>query len=246
MQASTLSYLQAANTLASHLRSNGIRCIQERQVLLVGGSDFDFLPADILKVFIGDENRDVEGGIEVSASDIRSVHGLEKIHKAIEFRVGASVNLQHRPQGESERANISDDFDLILMRHRTFRRTPNPDPKEFKRFQPVARKVARSIYYKFKPVFRAFGYDEEDVAQVSLIHLTNFLHAYKSGASESHDKNLCIRFLRQRLQEAAKKIDRHARESCTAAYGQALSLTQMQDEYGESFDIRRSTADAIQ
>lgn len=216
--------------------------------MLVGGSDFDFLPAasDILKVYIGDHNRDVEGGIEVSASDIRSVNGLANIHKAIEFRIGASVNLQPRPEGAAGRANISDDLDLILMRHRTFRRTPNPDPKEFKRFQPVARKVAKSIYYKFKPVFAAFGYDEEDVTQVSLIHLTNFLHAYKSGVSESHDKNLCIRFLRQRLQEAAKKIDRHARESCTAAYGQSVSLTEMQDEWGEHLDISKRSTDAIQ
>lgn len=227
----TLSYLQAANTLASHLRSNGIRCVQEQQVLLVGGSDFDFLPStsDILKVYIGDQNRDVEGGIEVAASDIRSVNGLVAIHKAIEFRVGAAINIQPRPEGAVGRANISDDFDLILMRHRTFRRTPNPDPQEFKRFQPIARKVAKSIYYKFKPVFAAFGYDEEDVEQVGLIHLTNFLHAYKSGVSESHDKNLCIRFLRQRLQEAAKKIDRHARESCTSGYGQSESWDAMQE-----------------
>ncbi len=196
--------------------------------MLVGGSDFDFLPADIVRVYVGDFNRNIEGGIEVRANDIRT-SGIKDILKSIEFRLGAPIQIQHRPEGEASRANISDDLDLILMRHRTFRRTPNPDPQEFKKFQPVAKKVARSIYFKFKPVFSSFGYDEEDVASLGLIHLTNFLHAYKSGASESHDKSLCIRFLKQRLQEVAKKIDRHARESCTSGYGQAESWDAQQE-----------------
>jgi hypothetical protein len=84
-------------------------------------------------------------------------------------------NGKRLPLPEDRRINHKDHFELAYMRWRYFMRSPNPDPKLLKKFEPLVRKVSQQAFGRFRPLFRAAGMDVSDIENVARVQLVSYL-----------------------------------------------------------------------
>lgn len=111
----------------------------------------------------------------------------------------------------SRKADFSDDFELVVMRHMDFRRSPNPTSAELKSFKLVIDKAVWWFYKKNVSMCADMGLEIEDLRSYGMQWTCNYLGLYRSELGRAEDeKNLC-QFLKQRFIEFREQLDRKAR-----------------------------------
>jgi len=83
-----------------------------------------------------------------------------------------------------ERASIKDSFELVYLRHRYLKASPNPDPSRFKALEGIAINVARTVHRKFKDAFSVVGFELEDVQNIARCHLVSYLGLFSSTSTK--------------------------------------------------------------
>ena len=202
------NFIQAAQTLVSHLRAQGISASAEEHTVTIGN------PGRQQKVTVG---FGYSGG-RVDASDLRSARP-ERIQRALQAvqditRIAFDTTGAYR-QIEAKRAGLDANFEDIIFRSKIFSKCPNPTSAQLRAWLPVVRRAAKHVFYKFRTPLLAFGYEVEDMESLGLIHLTTALHRYQSG-DPGRDKAVIGRYITQRLTEVVRKVQRKGRR-CTAS-----------------------------
>jgi len=95
---------------------------------------------------------------------------------------------KHLPLPEDRRINHKDHFELAYMRWRYFMRSPNPDPKLLKKFEPLIKKVSQQAFGRFRPLFRATGMDISDIENVARVQLVSYLGLFSIEHNVSNFK----------------------------------------------------------
>ena len=89
--------------------------------------------------------------------------------------------MQKRVRGDGanndkiRRITVTEGFESICLMDRYLCRVPNPDPKEFKQYEPNALMEARKAYFKFRRTFESVGFSLPDVENITRIYLCSFL-----------------------------------------------------------------------
>lgn len=142
-----------------------------------------------------------------------------------------SRSIRNRPSLRGPQPNMklhySDNFELVAMRHRDFRRSPNPTPEKLRSFKPVAEKVAQRFLSLNRDLCLLHGYDHGDLMTYALVWTTNFLGLYaRDGHSRHSDENaklLCVH-LKQRFAELRTLMFKKGRNCFPDAEQLAINL----------------------
>lgn len=197
----TTAQRQAVQVLASHLEAQGF-CVQRSTDYLTVNDGS--LQADVQPE--GQELTDLRSSkpdlVLLAANAALRRAGLRQLNSTT-YRVTASP-----------KATLGDNFEDVLMRSKSLARCPNPPADVLARYAPIARRMAGTVYRRFKTPLLAFGYDLEDLRQLALVHLVTAIHRYRCG-DEERDEAILACYVRQRLMEGVRKIQRKAR-LCTA------------------------------
>lgn len=185
---------QAAHTLASHLRAHGLSVDVQGDHVIINdaGRQVSVLPDA------------QEGAALRSASSEKSLAAIN----AILGRAGLpGVESAVYRTMATKRARLDSNFEDIVLRSKTLARCPNPEPAIFKQFEPLAKRTAGRVFLRFRLPLKAFGYEREDLESVALVHLVTAIHRYRIG-DEERDTMVLGRYLRQRLMEVVRKVQR--------------------------------------
>lgn len=185
---------QAAYTLASHLRAHGMTaCVRGSDVILdSAGSQISVTPHPS------------------EYADIRSAQPeavLQAVNACLARAGHPGINSTTYRPVSTKRARLDTDFEDIVLRSKALARCPNPDPAVIKKFEHLARRTAGRIFLRFKLPLKAFGYEREDLESVAMVHLVTAIHRYRVG-DEERDAVVLGRYLRQRLVEVVRKVQR--------------------------------------
>jgi len=85
-----------------------------------------------------------------------------------------------------KKANISDSFELLYIRHNYFKRSTNPSNERLAKFEEMLQNISKKIYYRNRSTFNTTGFELEDVINVARIHTVSFISI--SGIRENEDK----------------------------------------------------------
>lgn len=131
---------------------------------------------------------------------------------------------------KKKKINSRDNFELVYLRHRYFRKSTNPEPERLKEFEEVICNISNKIYYRNILIFKIVGFESEDLKNIGRVNTVSFIsmgglkenpelmekfradHKHKYGNdSEPTKRDIFLRecynlskYLNQRLQEIAK------------------------------------------
>lgn len=200
-------YQQAAQTLVSHLRAQGLQATADRDIvtLIQNGSQ--------VSITVTDNN----GDREVSQEDLRSADPA-RIQTAL-VHVSKTLGLRWEPRVvyravERRRNTLGDNFDDILLRAPMLSRCPNPTRAELDQYSPLVRRISKSVWCRFRKQLLAFGLEIEDLQTYGLMHLVTALHRYRTG-KQDYDDAVIGRYVLQRLMEVVRKVKRKSMQ-CSA------------------------------
>jgi hypothetical protein len=202
-------FIQAAQTLVSHLRAQGIASVAQDDIVII---DIVTRQQEIrIGVGYGPECIDV--------NDLRSARP-DCIQRALEA-VKRITGLPMETSGsyrkiDAKRAGIGANFEDIIFRSKIFSKCPNPSSSDLAAWRPYVKRIAQHVFYKFRAPLLAFGYDADDMESLGLVHLTTALHRYRSGEPE-RDRAVIGRYVTQRLTEVVRKVQRKGKR-CTASH----------------------------
>lgn len=200
-------YQQAAQTLVSHLRAQGLQATADRDIvtLVRNGSQ--------VSITVTDRN----AAREVNQEDLRSADPT-RIQTALDH-VSKTLGLRWKPRVvyrsvEQRRNTLGDNFDDILLRSPMLSRCPNPSRAELEQYGPLVRRIAKSVWCRFRRPLLAFGMEIDDLQTYGLMHLVTALHRYRTGKQE-YDEAVIGRYVLQRLMEVVRKVKRKGMQ-CSA------------------------------
>lgn len=120
-------------------------------------------------------------------------------------REGSTTHLPSlRGEMPARKLHYADNFELVAMRHREFRRSPNPSPVQLRRFQPLAARSAQRFLGLNRALCARHGYEHGDLLSYALVWTISFLGLYfKDARSELPNENekLLCSYLKQRFAE---------------------------------------------
>ena len=187
---------QAAHTLASHLRAHGYHVNVQGIHITLSHGDCQVEVTPTAK----------ECGAICSSDSQATLQAINSVLRRA--KLPAIESATYRPI-LTKRARLDSDFEDIVLRSKMFARCPNPDPQVMKLFEPLARRTAGRVFLRFRLPLKAFGYEREDLESVALVHLVTAIHRYRVGDVE-RDTMVLGRYLRQRLMEVVRKVQRKA------------------------------------
>ena len=92
-----------------------------------------------------------------------------------------------RPKADKKRINSKNEFELCYIRHRYFRKVKyNPTEEEMKPYQSIINRMAKTTYYTYRHLFIIVGFEIEDIVNIGLVHLVNFLGLF--SIHKRHEK----------------------------------------------------------
>jgi len=189
-----LKQKQAAHILASHLTAHGhqVRISSRSLILTVNNKEVKIamkkIPSDDL----------------MSSSPELHLRSVNEILSSVGAKnVDTTIYRAVLPR----RAKMADDFEDIIFRAKGFSRCPNPPAAIMAKYDSIAKKVAKSVFFRFKLPLLAIGYDEDDMGTVARVHLITAIHRYRTGDHE-RDSAIITRYLRQRLTEVVRKCQK--------------------------------------
>ncbi len=193
--------MQAAHTLASHLKAHGYSAsVQGDQVT------------------IDDAGRQVDASPRPEEyEDLRSADPVASC-RAVNAALGRAslppiASTVYR-KVDARRAKLDENFEDILFRTKSLSRCPNPDNAELMRYAPLAKRAAVRVFSRFRLPLKAFGLETEDMETFAMVHLVTAIHRYKVG-DDAQDEKVLGRYLKQRLMEIVRKVQRKSLQ-CSA------------------------------
>jgi hypothetical protein len=94
--------------------------------------------------------------------------------------------LKDKNLNDSARVSSKDNFELVYMRHRYFRKSTNPTNERLLSFKEMSDNIAGRVFSKNIKVFKTVGFEVEDLCSIAQIHTISFLSM--SGLKENPDK----------------------------------------------------------
>jgi hypothetical protein len=156
------------------------------------------------------------GSITVHARDLSN----RNIDKSLEAFRGLQLALGYDPPKQpvdrgplpSRKCHFSDDFDLVVLRHKDFRRSPNPTNEQLKSFSVVVDKAVWRSIRKNHQVYADHGLEIEDLRQYGLAWTVNYLGLYRDDSADrsENEKNL-FNYLCQRFMDFREMLDKKGR-----------------------------------
>lgn len=133
------------------------------------------------------------------------------------------------PSVDQKKISSSDNFELVYLRHKYFRRSTNPNPERLKQFEEMICNISDKIYYRNIMIFKIVGLEFDDLRNVGRVNTVSFIsmsglrenpklmekfvleHKRKFGEKSSvTDRDIFLKecynlskFLKQRLYEVA-------------------------------------------
>jgi hypothetical protein len=95
-------------------------------------------------------------------------------------------------------------FELAIMRHTLFRRSPNKTEAELEPYMATVKSAARRSFYRWNSIFVAMGFETDDLVNVGRIYTTSWIHHYAYEPDQTKQTRLFTAFLNQRYGEFAK------------------------------------------
>lgn len=99
-----------------------------------------------------------------------------------------------------KKLSFEDNFELVAMRHKEFRKVPNPSAEELKQYEKVVNKAVSRFLYINTKICKRHGIDFDDLRTYAQIWTCNFLGLYKVAKPTNNDNerklyaHLCQRF----------------------------------------------------
>lgn len=185
---------QALHTLASHLQAHNVSAtIQGDHIVITNG--------------------DSQIRVTPTATDCANLRSsnAEQTQQAVNSCLAQAglpgvTSTTYRPVA-MRRSRLDSNFEDIVLRSKILAKCPNPSEEVMRQFTPLARRVARRVFLRFKFPLKAFGYERDDLESVAMVHLVTALHRYRCGDPE-RDTIIVGRYLRQRLTEVVRKVQR--------------------------------------
>lgn len=132
---------------------------------------------------------------------------LEAFHRVTESLGLGKPDPIVRPQAAPGR---SSDFDLAAFRHQDFRKSPNPSPETFAKFERVVGLCARRFYYRNSARLEALGHSLDDMKSLAMVWMCNFAHKYQISP-EVENQKLLNAHLQQRFSNFLSLCSRRSR-----------------------------------
>jgi hypothetical protein len=130
---------------------------------------------------------------------------------------------------DQKKISSSDNFELVYLRHKYFRRSTNPSQERLNEFEEMICNISNKIYYRNIMIFKIIGFEEDDLRNIGRVNTVSFIsmnglkenpklmekfileHKSKFGEKSSvTDKDIFLKecyvlskFLKQRLYEVA-------------------------------------------
>ena len=123
------------------------------------------------------------------------------------------------------RISYLDNFEDVYLRHSVFRRSPNCKESDLLPYMKTITAAARRANYRWKTVFSAMGFGENDLVNVALVYTVSFLHNYASDTI-SDNTGLLSEFLYQRFGEFAKITSKKAQSATCLPQSMANDISQ--------------------
>lgn len=134
-----------------------------------------------------------------------------------------------RPKADQKKIRYNNQFELCYLRHQYIRKVDfNPSETEMAPYMSVVTQLAKNTYFTYQNLFRAVGFEMDDVVNIGQVHLVSFLglfsmdklpqkydeflykHIVKNGrdpnAEDVMDKNKAnlTMFLKQRMEDLVR------------------------------------------
>jgi hypothetical protein len=212
----TTETLQAANTLCSHLKANGVEATRDGSIVTITTDSGQH------QICIGTGYNPETKQLDIADLRSNKQTRLKTVFDYLKEYTGVLVDMTtHRVHEDNwKKGTLKNNFEAVLFREKTFRNAPNPDPVVFKRLEPVAVKYGRKLFFKYRKHMLAFGYESEDFESIARVHLITFIHRYMTGDEAEDNKNLS-RFMKQRMTEIVYKIIRKS-DACISGVSQRV------------------------
>jgi hypothetical protein len=143
------------------------------------------------------------------------------------------------PAGADAKSKFTaeDEYELVYMRHRYLRRSPNPEPARMAMFEKTARIIARKAAHWGDYVFGVNGQDEQDLLNVARVHVVSYLgqfglrehpeklEKFRADFAKKKEKALKkkgLPFTQRDLQPTEAEIDKKDSDSCASFLWQRL------------------------
>jgi hypothetical protein len=153
------------------------------------------------------DNSVLNGGIAIKAEDITSydfnvaLSAFWSVTEAAGYGRPLPVDRGPAPTG---RVRYTTHFEDVYLRHTILRRSPNRSEADLEPYMPTMRSAARRAFYHWNSVFRPMGFDVEDLQNIGVAYLLEFMHNYAYSKVAEDRIKLLNTFLNQRFGECAK------------------------------------------
>ena len=111
------------------------------------------------------------------------------------------------PEVDKKRINTRDNFELVCIRQKYFRRSANPSRERLEQFEDMIKNISNKFYFKNINVFKTTGLEVEDLFSISRVHAVSFISM--SGLKENPE--LMEKFIKRHKekygQEIVKRVD---------------------------------------
>lgn len=148
-----------------------------------------------------------EAQIKLDAESITSYElpkALGALHLVTEAAGYGKPQPVDRGVAPAGRVNYLDNYEDVYLRHSTFRRSPNKTEADLAPYMKVIKGCARRALHRWRKVWQAMGFGENDLVNIGMVHTITFLHLYSYAEQEIDNIKLLTSFLNQRLGEDAK------------------------------------------
>lgn len=154
-------------------------------------------------------------GVAVRMDDLRSrdlYRALGAFH-AVTERAGYGKPLPfERGEEPKNKLHYADNFELVSMRHRELRRSPNPDAATLKKYKPVIDKAAWTFLRWNNKLCARQGLEHDDLVQYAMIWTVNFLANYQVvDRGNSNNERMLYTHLLQRFGNFQEVLEKKAR-----------------------------------
>jgi len=108
------------------------------------------------------------------------------------------------------------DFDLYTMRHKEFRRSPNPTPEFFEKYRTIVQKAVNHFYYPNQAFCARVGMDRDDIMAYAWLYAITYEANFRVLTVTKNDNiRLLTNHLKQRLGALQKRFQMRAKKLCS-------------------------------
>lgn len=193
-------------------------------VVLVSGTEH--VPEDTVRVSVDEL---------INKNTQISKQAFAKITEAAGYGNPAPVKRGTNPA--TKKLRYQDNFELVTMRHREFRKAPNPPAEKYEEYKDIITGASKRFYMRNIRYLTAHGMELDDCIQYAMVWATNYFGLYEVvSANVAQRKGRLYKHLCQRFGELAKNLEKKGR-SCipnTSVCRLGMGLTEHEESESAS------------